>query len=181
MSNPYINLSDENLMILYQQGEHQAFEVIYSRYKSKIYSFLSKRVAEESSIDDVFQSIFMKLHKTRQHYNSDHLAAKWIYIICRSELNDFYRKSKRKNRLEQEFEITNSVLEPHDRRPIDIEEFVIDKELNTKEREALKLRYKEDLEFQEIGRRLNVTESSSRKIISRAIGKLKSIYGRSYE
>lgn len=178
MSNPYINLADEKLMILYQQGEEQAFEVIYSRYSGKVYSFLSKRISEKGSIDDVFQAVFMKFHKTRQLYNDDYLLAKWVYVICRSELNDFYRRSLRNTKLKSELSIDSKVI---DTEPIDVEDYLLNKNLSTKETDALKLRYQEDLEFEDIGKKLGITESNSRKIISRALGKLKSIYGRSYE
>ena len=62
MMNPYSHLTDEQLMSLYQKGENMAFEVIYNRNKGRIYSYLNKRISDDSAIDEIFQNILLKFH-----------------------------------------------------------------------------------------------------------------------
>ena len=62
MVNPFSNLDDYKLMELYMSGENMAFEMIYARHKDRVYSYLSKRLTNKDSIDDIFQCIFIKFH-----------------------------------------------------------------------------------------------------------------------
>ena len=59
--NPYTNLPDEELMEFYQDGESMAFEVLYTRYKKRVYSYLYKRVYDKDKIDDIFQKLSLKM------------------------------------------------------------------------------------------------------------------------
>ena len=65
MMNPYSHLTDEQLMSLYQKGENMAFEVIYNRNKGRIYSYLNKRISDDSAIDEVFQNIFFQFQSNQ--------------------------------------------------------------------------------------------------------------------
>lgn len=168
MGNPFSHLEDEKLMELYKNGENMAFEVIYLRYKDQIYAYLHKRLHDKNLIDDVFQSIFVKFHKSRYLYKSEHPLLKWIYTICRSELLDTLKKSK------GNFVQLND--EPLITKPIKSENEVnIDsiKSLTEKERLAIKLRYYSEDDFKDISKALNTSEANSRKLVSRGIKKLK--------
>ena len=158
-------------MELYRNGEHMAFEIIYARHKDRVYSYLGKRLHDSLLIEDVFQNIFIKFHKSRNLYNSEHSLVKWIYTISRSELLDAIKKNKIVN-----VELKDELLycEPdNDKSSIDIDS---EKILTEKEKEALKLRYYSDQDFKAISEELNTSQSNVRKIISRGIKKLKSKY-----
>lgn len=44
------NLSDQELMSLYLKGDQLAFEEIYKRYKDRVYSYLKKRLTNQTQI-----------------------------------------------------------------------------------------------------------------------------------
>jgi len=171
MGNPFSHLSDEKLMKLYQEGENMAFELLYARHKAKVYSYLNKRVSQEL-VDDIFQSIFIKFHKTRKRYNAQYPLLKWIYVICRSELLDALKKKKI-----QTIEFQDNQIGSPDKRGA---EFIISLEhestLTNDERDALQRRYFSDQEFKEISTSLNTSESNVRKLISRGLKKLRDKY-----
>jgi len=58
--------SDEELMKAYQLGNAEAFELLYGRYSPRVYGYLCKKISNRVAADDVFQTIFLKLHKFRQ-------------------------------------------------------------------------------------------------------------------
>lgn len=169
MHNPYSHLEDNELMELYKNGEYMAFEVIYLRHKDKVYTYLNKRLHDKGLTEDLFQSIFIKFHKCRHLYNKKYSLLQWIYTISRSELLDYFKKNK------------NDVV-PFDESYITIEQEFTDntidlssfKELSEKEKSALELRFNFDKDFSEISELLNTSEINSRKIVSRAIRKLRS-------
>ena len=96
MNKPYLDLQDSRLMELYQKGDEKAFDLIYSRNKDKVYSYLKKRLygQNEDLIEDVFQNIFIKLHKSRHLYKSELPYNKWLYTICRTVLIDSLKTNK---------------------------------------------------------------------------------------
>ena len=65
------------------QGNYEAFEIIYGRHKDKVYTYLSKRLTDKNSIEDVFQNVFIKFHKSKQNYNPKFTLMKWIYTISK--------------------------------------------------------------------------------------------------
>jgi RNA polymerase sigma-70 factor (ECF subfamily) len=158
-------------MELYIQGENQAFEVIYSRYKDRVYSYLNKRLSDKNTVEDIFQSTFVKFHKSRKLYKPEFALIKWIYTICRSELLDSLKKNKVSLvELKEEHFTDNSSHSDSD--------FSLDNEksLSIKEREALKLRYFSDEDFIEISKALETSEANSRKLVSRGLKKLRLKY-----
>ena len=161
-------------MLLYQEDNFMAFEVLYTRHKKKVYSFLNKRLASKNDIDDIYQSVFIKIHKSRSSYNPEYEVLKWIYVISRSELYDAAKK-KKLNLIEFNEVQHEEASKFHHSEEIGID---IDNEklLTNSERDAIKLRYLEDKEFSEISSLLNTSEQNSRKIISRGLAKLKKKY-----
>ena len=168
MANPFSHLEDDKLMELYKNGENMAFEVIYSRYKGRVYSYLCKRLTDLTLIEDTFQSIFTKFHKSRHLYSSKHPLIKWVYIICRSELLDAVKKNKVSLVEIKEEHIVSTPKENEESINLDTE-----KSLSIKEREALKLRYFSDEDFVEIAKKLNTSETNSRQLVSRGLKKLR--------
>lgn len=168
MGNPFSNLDDDKLMELYKNGENMAFEVIYLRHKDRVYSYLDRRLADKNIIEDIFQSIFTKFHKSRHLYSSEHPLLKWIYTISRSELLD----SVKKNRVQLvEIQDCHLVTEPKELdEGINLDSI---KSLSCKEKQALELRYYSEEDFSQISKVLNTSEANSRKLVSRGIKKLK--------
>ena len=171
MTTPYLSMSDEKLMMHYQNEEHLAFNEIYNRYSRKVYSYLNKRLKSKEEIDDIFQSIFVKFHKQRANYNNKFSLSQWIFTICRSELLD-HIKSPKKVLLELDENLISSVnSENTDGIALDLSE------LSQNEQVAIKLRYYHDQDYDEISDVLNSSQSNARKLVSRGINKLRKKLG----
>ena len=121
--------------------------------------------------------MFAKFHKCRDLYNPQHSVVKWIYTICNSELKDYYRKSTKSVQVTTGIDCDSFLMNGQTASRID--QYISNDQLSQSEREALRLRYGEDKEFLEISQILKTNEPNTRKIVSRALKKLKSIYGRS--
>jgi RNA polymerase sigma-70 factor (ECF subfamily) len=169
MENPFSHLEDTKLMELYKNGENMAFEVIYLRHKDRVYSYLDKRLSDKNVIEDIFQSIFIKFHNSRHLYSSEHPLLKWIYTICRSELLDSVKKSRKIKLVSlNEDQLISETKEIGD--IIDLDSV---KSLSEKEKLAIKLRYYSEEDFTDISKALKTSEANSRKLVSRGIKKLK--------
>ena len=169
MENPFSHLEDTKLMELYKNGENMAFEVIYLQHKDRVYSYLDKRVSDKNVIEDIFQSIFVKFHNSRHLYSSEHPLLKWIYTICRSELLDSVKKSRKIKLVSiNEDQLICETKEIDDK--IDLDSV---KSLSEKEKLAINLRYYSEEDFTDISKALKTSEANSRKLVSRGIKKLK--------
>lgn len=163
------DLTDEELMVAYQKGDEGAFSVLYNRYAPKFYGYLQARVKSRVQVDDLFQQAFFKLHKSRSTYKPEFRFGPWAFTICRSVLIDNLRGEKLET-ISAEYEFladgSNQATPSHN-----LEEKL--SELSGRERKAIEQRYLKDSSFNEIAKQLNTTELNSRKIVSRALKKLR--------
>jgi RNA polymerase sigma factor (sigma-70 family) len=164
---------DEELMVAYQAGHEEAFQVLYARHSAKVYGFLSARLRDRATADDAFQATFLKLHRSRGKYDSNLPFAPWLFTICRSAMLDTIRA---RNRISAKESLDEIALEAT-ATPV-VSEAVSLPDLGTLpsgQRQALELRYKDDLSFEEIATRLKTTPENTRQLVSRAIRKLKNL------
>lgn len=162
--------SDEDLMIAYQLGDESAFRELYKRHAGRVFSFIRSKSNDEAFAWDVFQSTFMKLHKSRSLYKNKFHFLPWLFTICRSEIIDAFRK----NSLRKE-DLFLDVEKQRDYTHSDMPDL---SELSPEQRKIIELRYKDDLSFEEIAAHLQTSPTNARKIVSRAIKALRKLYGK---
>lgn len=166
-------LSDEELMVLYQQGQEEAFNHLYRRYADRVYGYLRQRMRDPQAANDVFQAALMKLHRSKDQFNSTFAFAPWLFAVVRTALLD-WQKDVRNKVVQVEFE-ENLFLQPQ---PIIASGIGRDDLSNLPEpqRAAIEMRYFDDLSFDEIAARLETTPGNVRKLVSRGIQNLKSFF-----
>ncbi len=165
--NPHNALSDEALMQHYARGDMDAFDTLYHRHKDSVYAFIHQFVTTPDRIDDLFQTVFMRIIRSRERYQPTARFTTWLYTITRSVCIDAMRKMSRadviplfpgQNGETTENEIdTLSGKEPSAREAAchaeierEIENAI--RSLPENQREVLMLRERTDLTFEEIGR-----------------------------
>ncbi len=166
--------TDEKLMVLYQDGDLGAFEELYNRYTSKVYAYLRKRLQRNDAVEDLFQKVFLKVHENRDKYNPELLFAPWLFVITRNILIDWYRRKK-----DVAVENIEFLLDGQERevdagdQDLDIKAMI--QKLPENYRQMVELRYLEELDFEDIAKKLNIKESNVRKIVSRGVIKLRGL------
>ena len=158
-------------MVLYQSGAEDAFRILYDRHSAKIYGFLRSRIWKDEKASEYLQEVFLKMHRSRHLYNQTLPALPWIYSITKSVLNDGLRMEKK---LERDGEVSIN-----DESPIDEHEFSevtnLMNQLSTDQQSVLQMRYVSEKTFEEIALVLSTSPSNVRKMLSRAVAKLKAI------
>lgn len=87
--------TDEELMVVYQAGDREAFDKLYARYAKPIYNFLRRTARRPDAADDLFQKTFLKLHTGRHQYRPQAPFRHWIFTIARNVLRDDARHERR--------------------------------------------------------------------------------------
>lgn len=161
--------TDEQLMVVYQKGNSQAFEILYERHSGKVYGFLKNRLSDRVLIEDIFQATFLKLHQSRTHYDPSFSFLPWLFSVARSSLVDSLRK---KRRIEEDPDLVAlaQAAAPMDKASASLPDIDL---LPKDQREAILLRYSENLDFTEIARRLETSPSNARQLVSRAVRQLR--------
>lgn len=169
MRKPYELETDELLMKRYQNGDAEAFNELFRRYAKKIYTYLKRRIYNRVDLEDAFQNVFMKIHKHRAHYDPSLPPGPWIYTITKNVSLNYQKqrvaRSLESTNAEQAHQHYSQVAPSLEGPDLSI--------LSEKCRTAIELRFYEDLSFDEMARRLQVTPQNARKIVSRSIRKLK--------
>ena len=158
----------------YQRGDGVAFERLYQRCRGRVLVYLRKRLKDKQAVEDVFQNVFIKLHRTRAAYDSKYPVLAWLYTICRSELLDYMKKP---------VAYCVELREDHAMCvPRVLDELVVDidgeRRLTAMEKGVLKLRYFSEQDYRAIARQLGCSEAGVRKIGSRGLRKLRLKYAR---
>lgn len=164
-------------MAQYAAGDEAAFHELYGRYRARAFGYLSKRVSDPRLVDELFQQVFLKLHRSRAQYDGKRLFSAWFFTICRSTVIDELRRHGRSlptTTMEEEpaapQEDANENAEP-------IPAGIL-LALPERQREAVRLRYEEELAFDQIASRLNTTADNVRQLVSRGVKRLRELLGK---
>lgn len=89
--------SDQELIRSYLEGKDLAFEILLSRYKDRIFSYLISLVKNKKIAEDIFQDAFFKIINTLQKgkYNEEGKFLPWAMRIAHNLAIDHFRKVKK--------------------------------------------------------------------------------------
>lgn len=86
--------SDEALMSFVRQGFEPALNELMSRYKHKVFAFISRYVKDEDVAYDILQEAFIRVYFKAYTYNSKYIFSTWLYQIAINLCRDWGRKNK---------------------------------------------------------------------------------------
>ena len=170
-------MTDEELMVAYSEGDSKAFHVLYKRHKRRLMGYLITKLNDRDEAEDVFQSVFVKLHAGRFKYKEDIPFLPWIFTITRNTMIDHIRKKATyKKHITVDTEYISSCAAQDKTEPLSIGAAISElSSLPDSQRQALELRFNNGLSFEDIGKRMKITPSNARQISSRAIRALRKL------
>jgi RNA polymerase sigma factor (sigma-70 family) len=169
--------TDEDLMLAYQEGHSEAFNLLYDRIADRLYGYLRRRLHSEELVDDIFQATMTKFHQTRFQYRPPLPVLPWAFTICRTVMIDAIRERNRRKEDAgdmQTFEAPATPIENNATAPTLPDSLLGLRTLTDTQKEAVALRFESDLSFEEIASRLQTSPANARQLVSRALKKLKS-------
>ncbi|MBI2900367.1 MAG: RNA polymerase sigma factor [Planctomycetes bacterium] len=89
-------LSDEELALRSREEPRIAFEVLFERYRDRVYAFLSRQFADRARADDLFQNVFLKAFRALPRFRMESRFKTWIFTIASNVVTDELRTKGRR-------------------------------------------------------------------------------------
>ena len=171
-------MTDEELVASYAEGNNSAFEVLLSRHKQSLFSYILYVVRNRDLADDIFQDMFIKAISTIKQgkYTENGKFRAWITRIAHNLIIDYFRQERNENTVsndDYEFDLFNNPKLCDDTIEAtlvktqvldDVKKLV--EFLPESQREVLNMRYYQDMSFKEIADRTGVS-------INTALGRMR--------
>jgi RNA polymerase sigma-70 factor (ECF subfamily) len=94
-----INLSDNELVNQFMQGNQSGIEILINRHKSRVYTYIILLVKNPQLAEDIFQDTFIKVIKSlrKGKYQDKGKFVSWVVRIAHNLIIDHFRKEKHLN------------------------------------------------------------------------------------
>jgi RNA polymerase sigma-70 factor (ECF subfamily) len=171
------NLTDQQLIHLYLDGDSEALSSLIERYKDKIYTSIYLLVKDKYLAEDIFQDAFIKVIDTINagRYTDEGKFLPWVMRIAHNLCVDHFRKVKRSPSIKTSdnhdiFEVLNFSESGADEKMIQSQSHervrrMLDM-LPEDQKEVIVMRHYADLSFKEIAK---LTDCS----INTALGRMR--------
>jgi RNA polymerase sigma-70 factor (ECF subfamily) len=83
-------------MGLYAHGSQSAFEELFRRYEERAFGYFLRRVRCEARARDLYQDLFLRLHRFRHGYDPSRPFEPWFFHIAHGVLVDEWRRRHRR-------------------------------------------------------------------------------------
>jgi RNA polymerase sigma factor (sigma-70 family) len=173
----FINLTDQQLIHLYMDGNADALATLIMRYKDKVYTSIYLLVKDKYLAEDIFQDVFIRVIDTLKggRYTDEGKFLPWAMRIAHNMCVDHFRKVKRSPSIKTSddrdiFEVLNFSEAGADHRMMQSQSHdrvrkMVDM-LPEDQREVIIMRHYADLSFKEIA---DLTKCS----INTALGRMR--------
>ncbi len=90
-------LTDNELIQRYREGDVESFDCLMDRYKTKIYGYIFSVVKDKSTTEDIFQDTFYKVVTTIQggYYKDENKFIHWVMRISHNLIVDYFRRNNK--------------------------------------------------------------------------------------
>jgi RNA polymerase sigma-70 factor (ECF subfamily) len=97
---------DLELYNKYMNGEKNAFETLYNKYKNKIQYFIFNIVKNYEKAEDITQEVFIYIlqNKVRENCSFKY----YIYLVARSRAYNYINQEKRRTEINERYSLLDS-------------------------------------------------------------------------
>jgi RNA polymerase sigma-70 factor (ECF subfamily) len=181
--------TDVQLMLDVKAGDEQSFELLLRKYRTPLVNFLYRMVRDTAVAEDLAQEVFLRVYRARQEYAPSAKFTTWMFRIATNlALNSVRDNRHRKMEISMDQSVDTGEenqrpLEVPDRAPTVEQELVtrcraelIMKAIHSlpeKQRAAVLLHKYQELDYGEIARVLECSESALKSLLFRAYESLR--------
>jgi RNA polymerase sigma-70 factor, ECF subfamily len=176
--------SDVQLMLGVREGDEMSFELLLQRYRTPLVNFLNRMVRDSGLAEDLAQEVFLRVYRARKDYVPSAKFTTWLFRIATNLALNALRDGRHRlmeisiDQTVDDGEQQQTPLEVADKTP-DIEHRMLERDraamirkavdaLPEKQRAAVLLHKYIELDYAEIARSLECSESALKSLLFRA-------------
>ncbi len=177
--------SDDELLRLARAGRSDAFETLVARHMPRLTGFCIKMLGDRRAGEDVAQETWLQVWTHRAGYRPQGRFEAFLYTIARNRCRNAARSVRRRRRYRVDSEISEQ--DPADDAPSNLDSLLADERrrqvldamqtLSPKLREALILRYSQELDYPQIAAIVGRGESTVRSRVHHGLRRLRRLLG----
>jgi len=161
-------------MARYADGDVEGFDELFGRYEARVHSYFLRRTGSVERARDLYQELFLRIHRSRDAYDPSRPFAPWLFQIAHRLLVDDQRRAYRAH------EIPMGDREPRARQA-GSEDLLGDREhlgqildsLSSDERYVVLASKLDGVGYPELAARLGKSVDAVKKMASRAIRRVR--------
>lgn len=173
-------LSDEALTEQIKQGSQEAMALLVERHHRLLFGFLYRMTGGDQLLaEDLIQETFLRMMRSIHSYQADRPFKSWLYRIATNLARDHFKRAetRRTNSLEAEFDlpaaqqVESQIINGEEEKRLSVALM----SLPEHQREAVILRYYQELSLAEIAAALDIPIGTVKSRLSLGLGRLKMI------
>ncbi len=86
-----VDLEERTWLTRHCRGDASAFPALMEAYRRPVYGYLVRSRVAEADRDDIFQSIFLKIHAAAETYDPTRPLGPWLFTIVANSLRNHFR------------------------------------------------------------------------------------------
>lgn len=170
-------MAEELELIEKAKQDPSKFSLVYERYYSQIMKFVRYRTEDASDAEDIVHQVFLKAIVNLKKFMYQGVPfVSWLYRIALSEVNDFYRRSKKERVVHARSEQIYSMLEQVDEE-VASDQFTLMikalEKLSEEDLQLIEMRFFEKMAFKEVAEVAGITENHAKVKVYRILEKMK--------
>ncbi|HUO33763.1 MAG TPA: sigma-70 family RNA polymerase sigma factor [Candidatus Acidoferrum sp.] len=173
--------SDVQLMLDVKAGDDASFDVLLRKYRTPLVNFLYRMVRDTATAEDLAQEVFLRVYRARKDYSPSAKFTTWLFRIATNLALNSIRDNRHRSR-----DVSIDAPVEEDEAPLELpaRETRIDQQmaerdradtirravtsLPEKQRVAVLLHKYEEMDYAEIAKILNCSESALKSLLFRA-------------
>ncbi|RIK39222.1 MAG: RNA polymerase subunit sigma-70 [Chloroflexi bacterium] len=177
---PAAETDDAELLANAFEYDVQALSAIYDRYEVRIYTYIYRRIGDQTLAEDLTGHVFLKMLEAIRNRKAWHSSfSGWLYRIAHNVVIDYYRQRDQKQQVSLDDEPSLPALDD----PVEAAELKLDVErlraaiarLTDEQAEVISLRFLEGYSISEVAEMMNKTEGSIKALQYRAVATLRQL------
>jgi RNA polymerase sigma-70 factor (ECF subfamily) len=171
---------DAELMLRVKEGDHASFGLLLEKYRSSVVHFLFRMVQNHAVAEELAQEVFLRVYRSRATYEPTAKFTTWLFRIATHLALNALRDNKNE-KLQEPLEAETRELPARqvpDNRPSAEQSMVYQAKLDEirgaisalpeKQRAAVLMHKYEEMEYAQIAKVLNCSESAVKSLLFRA-------------
>lgn len=158
----------------YADGDAQAFDELFLRYESRAFSYFVKRTRSRERAQDLYQELFLRIHRGRDSYEPERAFTPWFFQIAHRLWVDDQRRAYRSHEVPVgDREVGSHRASARDELADRQQLGQILEALSAEERYVLVSAKVEGIGYSELAARLDKSVDAVKKMASRALRRLR--------